>query len=126
LGIQRKNIKEFFMELKELMQFATKLSAQGMTDHLRNGMEAIPVSLFLPMKFGERSRAERKTMLQKEFSNKLSTPLCREGVEVDFDSLSVSGQTVDAKLGIQNINDFSNYLNKHDISIYPNIKQQIV
>ena len=118
-------MKTQFMDAEELARLAQKLSSQGMTDSLKNGKEAIPVSLMIPERFTETSREVRKELLKNEFEKKLDNDV--EGnLEVDFSKISVSGQTVQAKLDINSIHPVLDFLKEKQIEIYPNINKDVI
>lgn len=109
------------MEEKDLFQLAQKLSSRGMLEHFDGGGEALPVSLMVRSDAFRKtpSRAQRKQMLKSMFTQKLND-LIGNGLEVDFNSLSVSGQTVDAKLEVSHLPSIFNSLKQRDVDIYPN------
>lgn len=106
----------------ELLNLARKLSRQGMTEHLKNGKEAVSVSLMLPGKITEKSRQVRKEILKNEFSKTLDDLISNHNLEIDLNSVSPSAQTIQAKLGIESIQPVLTKLNETQIEIYPNTK----
>lgn len=113
------------MEANDLIKIAQKLSASGMAEHLAEGQEAVPVSLMIPERTNIKSREERKAYLKRQFSERLSR-WEKEGLEVDFNSLSVSGQTINAKMGIDSIKPLFQYLTNNGLKIHPNINTYVV
>lgn len=113
------------MEANDLIRVAQKLSASGMAEHLADGREAVAVALMIPEPANIKSREERKDYLKKQFSEKLNG-WTDKGLEVDFNSLSVSGQTINAKMGIESIEPLVQYLSNANLKVYPNINTQIV
>lgn len=109
---------------EELEKVAKKMVETGETAQLKNGDLAIPVALSTSSVFMVKSRDERKKMLLKQFQEKLDT-LADKGLEVDFGSISVSGQTVEAKLSLQFINAVLAELKEQKLDIYPVRKQQV-
>jgi hypothetical protein len=112
------------MEFSDINKWAQKLSSRGVTEHLENGKEAVPVSLMLTGKLTEKSREVRKEMLKSQFSDKLAG-LANSNIEVDFNSISPSAQTIQAKLGIEDLQFFVNELKQQDLEIYPNDLQSL-
>ena len=113
------------IDSKALLNLAQKLSKDGMTEFLKNGKEAVSLSLMLPGKLTEKSRQLRKEMLKKEFTEKLHELKANHNVEIDFNSISPSAQTIQVKLGIDDIQAFCNKLEHKKLEVYPNTKNDL-
>ncbi|WP_422358856.1 hypothetical protein [Reichenbachiella sp.] len=112
------------MDGKSLLNIAKELSEKGFTDKLGSGEKAINVALGSQVQFHDGSRALRREKLKSQFTESLKL-INPDDVEVDFDSLSVSGQTVNAKIKIERLIDVCNKLDNQKINIYPNNLEQV-
>lgn len=115
------------MEEQDLFQLANQLSSRGMLESTKSGGEALPISLMVRHTSIQNTlpRAERKKILESLFSEKLNG-LVGNGLEVDYDSLSVSGQTMDAKVEVNQLPAVYDSLKKQDIEVYPNTKMAAI
>src|SRR6185436_19237216 len=114
------------MNSNELYEWAQKLSKQGIIDHLENGKEAISVSLMLPQKLEIKSRDARREHLKNECLDKLNDLIPNNNIEIDFNSVSPSAQTIQAKLGIDDIHSFLGVFEQRQVEVYPNTKKSII
>lgn len=108
------------MEFSDIYNWAQKLSSHGTVEHLENGKEAVPVSLMITDKINEKSREARKQMLMNTFSAKLASVANGSNIEIDFNSISTSAQTIQAKLGIDDLHFLVNTFKQQNLEIYPN------
>ncbi|MEX2233626.1 MAG: hypothetical protein WD824_15790 [Cyclobacteriaceae bacterium] len=113
------------MNAEEFVRAASKMAERGETNRLKNGDVAISVSVFYPEKLAIKSRVERKRVLKKSFREKL-VDLQSEGLEVDFDTISTSGQTVEAKVRLESVRSLFDKLQQKSLEIYPNSKHQVI
>lgn len=109
------------MDLKLLK----KLRQLGAIEHLDAGADGVRVSLQCRLKLTEQSRIRRRDVLKSEFE-RIADDLSKEGVKVDLDSISVSGQTVEAVLPLDKYDDLTDKLSKQDVRVDPLTTEQIV
>jgi hypothetical protein len=114
------------MKTKELISIAQRLSRQGLLPHLTNGDEAIPVSLMITERFiDSESRQKRRELLTQKFSVCLDQ-FGKSDLEADFNSISVSGQTINAKLAVRKLEAIVDVLESSDIDVRPVVEVQVV
>jgi hypothetical protein len=114
------------MKTKELTSIAHDLSLQGLLLHLNNGEEAIPVSLMITERFTEgEPRPKRKELLMQRFTACLNQ-FGNNDLEADFNSISVSGQTINAKMAVRKIKAIVDVLQTDKIDVRAVVGQQIV
>lgn len=111
------------MNANQLEKLAKRQLEKGMVDHLQSGELAITVSLSTSQKLPSVPREQRKQILVEEFREKLDR---LNGLEVDFNTLSLSAQTVEAKLSLNKLQQLHRSLESESLTIYPVIKQQIL
>ena len=71
------------------------------------------------------TRSARRSALRAEFEH-IKQSLEPQGAEVDLDSLSVTGQTVEALLPIDRYEELTNQLNQEGIRVDPLFDRRIV
>ena len=92
---------------------------------MKNGTPALPVSLMIPDRLTQPSRAERKIALKEQFQHRLQG-LENKGLEVDFNSISPSGQTIKAKLSVASIERMVAELQFRNLQVFPDTQQQVI
>jgi hypothetical protein len=114
------------MKTKELTSIAQDLSRQGLLPHLTNGEDAILVSFMIKDKFTDgEPRQKRKEILKQKFSACLGK-FAKSDLEADFNSISVSGQTINAKLAVRKISTVVDALQTSEIDVRPVVDMQLV
>ncbi len=102
-----------------------KLYKRGAVDRLSNGKDGIRVSLQYKSKLSTPSRSYRRTLLQETFEN-IAKVILSEGAEIDLNSLSVSGQTVEAVLPVDKYDNITDKLKAQDIRVDLLTDEQVV
>ena len=102
-----------------------KLEKLGALGTLHSGTKGVYVSLQYKPSLTELSRSARRDALRAEFE-KVARAIEPQGAEVDLDSISVSGQTVEALLPIDHYEELESRLNRQNIRVDPLIDRQIV
>ena len=92
---------------------------------METGKKGVHVSLQYQEQLKITSRAERRKYLQVQFSQ-LAEVLIQQGAQVDFETMSVSGQTIEAALPLEHYEEIVEKLTKQDFRVDPVIDQQIV
>lgn len=92
-----------------------KLYDTGAIDRLSNGQDGVRVSLQYQSATSG-SRSSRRTLLKQAFKD-IAKEIVSEGAEVDLDSISVSGQTVEAILPVDNYDNIAGKLNQQNIRV---------
>lgn len=82
----------------------SKLRRAGQLTHMANGREGVPITLQFKGKVPQLQRSERKRWLEDLFKDWTSKH-DHLPVEIDAQSVSLSGQTIDAKCSIDHIDD---------------------
>jgi hypothetical protein len=104
---------------------AQKLSERGLVGKTPAGRPAVRVSLQYQHRFEEPSRDARRRLLSDAFE-----PIARwlesNDAHVDLDSLSVSGQTVEALLPIDDYDELTSKLQHHDVRVDQLVDRQVV
>jgi hypothetical protein len=103
-------------------QLLQKLTNLGATQQ-RNGRQALRASVHLPERI-EASRAERRDLLTTHFA-KLGNLLHDIGGEVDLDSLSVSGQSVEAIVPIDVYDDVERAVRDAGCTMRPDFDRKL-
>jgi hypothetical protein len=93
-----------------------KLYKLGAVDKLANGQEGVRVSLMCNSTLPRTSRSARRNILQQRFGD-VANDILPDGAEIDLNSLSVSGQTVEAVLPIDNYDRIAEKLKQQDIRV---------
>lgn len=104
---------------------AQKLADRGYAEPTAAGAQAVRVSLQYRQPLEERSRAARRQQLQTAFE-RIAELLRTEGADVDLESISTSGQTVEALLPLDSFDELSERLSEEDIRVDPLIDRQVV
>ena len=68
-------------------------------------VETVPVTIMLPTTMEPAGRSERKELLKTEFKKLLSSEEMTKDIEVDYESVSVTAQTIEAKLPADNLEE---------------------
>lgn len=102
-----------------------KLYKLGAIDKLANGRDGVRVSLMWKTTLPAASRSTRRSMLRQKFEN-VANDIRAYGAEVDLDSVSISGQTVEAILPIDKYDEISDKLKKEDIRVDLLTSEQIL
>lgn len=91
-----------------------KLYKLGAIKQLGTGTDGIRVSLQYEPRITEPSRSERRSILHDEFQ-RVAESINKKGAEVDLNSISVSGQTVEAVLPISEYDEILDDLSTRGI-----------
>jgi len=102
-----------------------KLRNLGALSRLPTGEEGVRVSLQYKPRLEEPSRSVRRDILHREFQ-KIASEGVPEGSSVDLESLSVSGQTVEAVLPVQHYDRLVNDLEQREVRVDTIFDRQIV
>lgn len=108
------------MDLKLLK----KLRELGAIEHLEAGADGVRVSLQYRSRLTEPSRDRRRDILISEFK-RIAHDLITEGAKVDLNSISVSGQTVEAVLPLDKYDQLTDELSKQDVRVDPLTTEQL-
>jgi hypothetical protein len=106
------------------MKLLKKLRQIGAIEHLDAGVDGVRVSLQCRLKLTDPSRTGRRNILKSEFE-RIARDLSKEGAKVDLDSISVSGQTVEAVLPLDKYDHLTDALSKQDVRVDPVTTEQI-
>lgn len=85
-------------------QLRAKLAKAGLIEKLDSGLEAVPVSLFFAPRIVEKSRPLRRAKLASKFEE-IAQRFGSRSVKVDLDSLSLSGQTIEALISVDQFDE---------------------
>lgn len=88
----------------------------GAVDRLPNGQDGVRVSLQYRSRLTSGSRSSRRDLLKQTFED-IAKDIVSDGAEVDLNSLSVSGQTVEAILPVDQYDDITDKLNQQNIRV---------
>lgn len=102
-----------------------KLIDRGLLATTPSGLPAVRVSLQYRPRFHERSRSRRRELLADAF-DRIASWLEPRGAEVDLDTLSVSGQTVEALLPVDDYDELAGELERAQIRIDELFDRQVV
>lgn len=102
-----------------------KLEKLGAFVTLHTGAKGVRVSLQYKPGLVEHSRSARRDALHTEFE-RVARSIEPQGAEVDLDSISVSGQTVEACLPIDQYEELTNKLNQQQIRVDLLVDRKIV
>lgn len=102
-----------------------KLRQLGAIEHLDAGTDGVRVSLQYRSRLTDPSRARRRDILKSQFE-RIAHDLVSEGAKVDLDSMSISGQTVEAVLPVDKYDDLTNELSKQDVRVDPLTTEQVI
>lgn len=106
------------------MKLLKKLRQLGAIEHLDAGADGVRVSLQYRSRLADPSRARRRDILKSEFE-RIAHDLITEGAKVDLDSMSVSGQTVEAVLPLDKYDHLKDELSKQDVRVDPLTTEQV-
>lgn len=107
------------------LKLVKKLRQLGAIEHLDAGADGVRVSLQCRLKLTDQSRTQRRDILKSEFE-RIAHDLSSEGAKVDLDSMSVSGQTVEALLPLDKYDHLTDKLSKQDVRVDPLTTEQII
>jgi hypothetical protein len=107
---------------KDLVQ---RLRDLGAIARLETGQEGVRVSLHYKPRLEEPSRSARRDILQREFQ-KIASEVVPEGTEVHLESLSISGQTVEAVLPLGDYDRVVDDLEQREVRVDALVDRQIV
>lgn len=93
-----------------------KLYKLGAVDRLPNGQDGVRVSLQYRSRLTSGSRSDRRDLLKQAFED-IAKDIVSDGAEVDLDSISVSGQTVEAILPVTQYDDITDKLNQQNVRV---------
>ena len=102
-----------------------KLGGLDALEKLDRGLRGVRVSLQSQGALPAGSRAERRACLEEHFA-KIAETLAGAGARVDLGTISVSGQTVEAVLPVDDYDDMKRRLEDEGIRVDPVIDRQIV
>jgi len=102
-----------------------KLEKLGALVTLHTGAQGVRVSLQYTPGLAEHSRSARRDTLRTEFE-RVAQSIASQGAEVDLDSISVSGQTVDACLPIDQYEELISKLHEQQIRVDLLVDREIV
>ena len=102
-----------------------KLRNLGAISRLSTGEEGVRVSLQYKPRLDEPSRSVRRDILHREFQ-KIASEGAPEGTRVDLESLSVSGQTVEAVLPAQHYDRLVNDLEQREVRVDALFDRQVI
>jgi hypothetical protein len=102
-----------------------KLYKLGAVGRLANGQDGVRVSLMWNSALPQTSRSARRDLLQQKFEC-AANDILPDGAEVDLNSISVSGQTVEAVLPIDNYDDITDKLKQQSIRVDLLTKKQVL
>ena len=102
-----------------------KLYKLGAVDRLANGQDGVRVSLMCSLTLSQTSRSARRDLLRQKFES-AANDILPDGAEVDLNSISVSGQTVEAVLPIDNYDDITDKLKQQSIRVDLLTKKQVL
>jgi hypothetical protein len=90
-----------------------QLASQGLVAKMASGKDGLRVSLQYQPRLSSKSLDERRQVLEREFAARTQDPL----VEVDQDSLSVTGQSVEALVAANDYEDVRRSLEASDLRV---------
>jgi hypothetical protein len=102
-----------------------KLNALDAFEELGDGRRGVRVTLQVQARFSERDRKVRRALLRSEFE-KAAAIIEPDGGKLDFDSISVSGQTAEAVLPVDVLDVLESKLTAEDVRIDALIDRQIL
>ena len=102
-----------------------KLADRGVLVDLPRGKKGVPASLQYRGKLNSRSRAERKNEL-KEALGKAIELVRSVGGEVDADSVSVSGQTIDSVIPADDYERVRKHLESEGMRLDLLVREQVL
>ena len=102
-----------------------KLYKIGAVERLPDGQDGVRVSLQYRGPMTNPSRSHRRDLLKQTFED-IARSIASEGAEVDLDSVSVSGQTVEAILPVAKYDDIESKLLEQNILVDLNIDRQVL
>lgn len=106
-------------------QILDKLTKLGAIEQLPTGVPGVRVSLQYEPRLSLQSRDARRDLLRHEFE-RIAHALGAQGAKLDLDSVSVSGQTVEAIFPLDNYDRISQELSNQQIRVDLLIDRQIV
>src|SRR5438128_905743 len=89
---------------------------QGDIERLHTGATGVRVSLQYEPKLATPSFPDRKMELKREFE-RIAQTLNEKGAEVDLNSISVSGQTVEAVLPVDQLDEIESDLSDKSVRV---------
>ncbi len=107
---------------KRLLDYLTRMDA---FESLESGAKGVRVSLQCPGAPSPGSRAERRASLEQQFST-IADNLASKGARVEMGTISVSAQTVEAVLPVDDYDDVKHDLEENGIRVDPVVDRQIV
>lgn len=102
-----------------------KVIKQGGLERLHTGANGVRVSLQYEPRLLTPSFPDRKLELKREFE-RIAQSLNQRGAELDLDSISVSGQTVEALLPIDQLAEIEEDLSDRNIRVDLVIKREAI
>lgn len=106
------------------IKLLNKLRQLGAIEHTDAGADGVRVSLQYRSRLTDSSRARRRDILKNEFE-RIAHDLVSEGVKVDLESMSISGQTVEAVLPVDKYDHLTDELNKQNVRVDPLTTEQV-
>ena len=102
-----------------------RLYKLGAIERMANGQDGVRVSLMWDSTLSEPSRPARRDLLRQKFEC-VANEILPDGAEVDLNSISVSGQTVEALLPIDNYDQITDKLKQQSIRVAPLTNEQVL
>jgi|GEM_PF-2678754 len=106
-------------------QVLDRLYKLGAIDRLANGQDGVKVSLMWQTRLSEPSLSARKDLLQRKFES-AANDILPDGAEVNLNSISISAQTVEAVLPINNFDDITKKLKQQSIRVDPLTRERMI
>jgi hypothetical protein len=102
-----------------------RLHQLGAIDRLANGQDGVRVSLMWNSRLSDPSLSARRDLLLQKFEC-IANDILSDGAEVDFNSISVSAQTVEAVIPIPNYDYITDKLKQQSIRVDPLTRQRVI
>ena len=102
-----------------------RLHQLGAIDRLSNGQDGVRVTLMWTARMTEPSLSARRDLLLQKFECTANNIL-PDGAEVDLSSISISGQTVEALLPIDNYDYLTDKLKQQSVRVDPLTRERLV
>lgn len=109
------------MDRKEI----DKLRALGLTEETAAGKEAVRVSLQLRRKLFDKTLDERRLVLQA-WQQQIGASLMRRGAELVPDSLSITGQSIEAVVPVEQCTEIEADMDSGECRIDLIVPRQVV
>lgn len=97
----------------------------GAVERLATGQDGVRVSLMWDSTLSQPSRSARRDLLKQKFES-TANDIIPDGAEVDLNSISVSGQTVEAVLPINNFDQITDKLKQQSIRVAVLTNEQVL